>query len=1601
MSSSPRFRNVANLHFGSPSSSATPLDEDVEGDEDFVSIPWRSRPQQNKRKIKGTTHPGATSSSSNDEARTGKERKPKRRGRKKLQKKSTKEFENMLLQSTEKKGLGTSVREKMRRKRERLEKQKKFSNVAAARDEDEEASEGGRPRKGRKKINLEIWSDSEPTSAMKRVKAVPERSTPKYAKRKAAPSVFKDVSSDEEAFFITSSEEEEEEEDDDDDESSEDFGDDMCHDLDGSEKQRKKKKKKSTNEKNKGEETEEEMRVEEEYKIEKLLGCRKAQSSLENGVVSDNGMDFLVKWCYYSYRDVSWMFESKLNAMGMSKKVHGYKRKFGGMPSVDPDNLFPREYLEIERIFATKESEEWVEYGDDDDDQKKKSKTKVEMVRYYYCKWKGLNYSSATWEPESNLTSEDDLKEIARFKAYSNPSPPDNSLMQKECEHLLNTRDKFKDTTGSLDPTIPEFKNGMRLREYQESSFRWMVTNFYKKKNVILGDEMGLGKTAQTIAVLEYARRYKYKYRPSFCVVAPLSTLTHWRREIEKWTDMNAIIFNGNVDDRDKCEKYEFWLNKETGEVKFDILLISYEGIRGHGETILSDFTFEALVVDEGHRLKNIKSATTQSILSMQYDWLLMLTGTPIQNNIKELFGLMHVLSPEAYPDWETFVKEFGLDPVNAGNINHQPTAEQVISIREVLKPRMLRRLKDDVEKIPAKEEIVVKVELSAQQRGYYIAIAEKNVGVLLEGTKTKNTPQLKNLCMELRKVCNHPFLCDGLENDYVERRRSALREGEEMPSQLELLTQSSGKMNFLGKLLSKLKDDGSKVLIFSQFKRVLDILQDYLFLLRLPCERLDGGTAVQKRQDGIDRFNDPEQDSFAFLLSTRAGGVGITLTAADTAIIFDSDWNPQNDLQAMARCHRIGQTKEVKVYRLITNGTYEYELFQSASRKAALDEVLIGGGGDMSDEEEHGNSGYYNEYGENERVNGGKNKKSKKNEAERITVLLQKGLQFARMGEQANEESKKFEDEDIDTILSKRADVKAIGPKKGNAFSTFTFDAREEEDKEKFGNVDPAEYWKTMFPDAARKAEEDKKARKFVDERLIVYGRRNRVNNFGTNLNLSLLESEQTRGRRMNKGGDFDYIPSREKRRDGRNKNCWSQREVKTVYDAIFTYGCPYEDTRRVILSREVQEIAAAGRSEQEIKAVTRSLLGIFDVLRKDGSITAQTLANMDSLFTDVFPRMESMFVDVKKAFENRCDRLVERKHLADLFEKTRADEDYVWKPDEVPTLKDKGEINDTSFLKAQPWYDGCRSTFTGWTVKHDLVLLRGSLEVGYSPWNNTKCKEQLESLFYEKQFGSIFYENTSPPPPPHDSLDLNKFKDIAKWRLRGLLSRMCGGTNAKSGHTSGGISMAIGKLQWTDVLKEKFCSAVEHLMNTNQRIAPNAIFDLMGESDLTSRHVASYLQRVRKGSNPELLELSVRLNKYEERFSGGFMYRGAYHIGSNVQQQQQEFSGGFIYRGQYYMPGSKVQQQQQEQQQERVLSSEEKIQEQSLFFCGERKPYREVKREEEEENEENEVPALARGGGCVNEDSIPKEEVEEEKYEERNEPEIVELISDDDSEE
>ena len=230
-------------------------------------------------------------------------------------------------------------------------------------------------------------------------------------------------------------------------------------------------------------------------------------------------------------------------------------------------------------------------------------------------------------------------------------------------------------------------------------------------------------------------------------------------------------------------------------------------------------------------------------------------------------------------------------------------------------------------------------------------------------GNDSKNLPSLMNIMMELRKCCNHPFLIRGVEQSVLAEiccsdssflsvvaheslsiPPESVHSFQDLPTNLihKYLLATSGKMVLLDKLLPKLRSQGHKVLVFSQMVRMLDIIQDYLILKGYPFERIDGGVKINERQAAIDRFSAPGSDRFIFLICTRAGGFGINLTAADTVIIYDSDWNPQNDIQAQARCHRIGQDKAVKVYRLITNRTYEMEMFQRANLKLGLDKAVL-----------------------------------------------------------------------------------------------------------------------------------------------------------------------------------------------------------------------------------------------------------------------------------------------------------------------------------------------------------------------------------------------------------------------------------------------------------------------------------------------------------------------------------------------------------------------------------------------------------------------------------------------------------------------------------
>ncbi|KAJ1073700.1 hypothetical protein K5549_006938 [Capra hircus] len=253
------------------------------------------------------------------------------------------------------------------------------------------------------------------------------------------------------------------------------------------------------------------------------------------------------------------------------------------------------------------------------------------------------------------------------------------------------------------------------------------------------------------------------------------------------------------------------------------------------------------------------------------------------------------------------------------------PTYEE----KMVLRPFLLRRIKADVEKsLPPKKEVKIYVGLSKMQREWYTRILMKDIDILNSAGKMDKM-RLLNILMQLRKCCNHPYLFDGAEP------------GPPYTTDMHLVT-NSGKMVVLDKLLPKLKEQGSRVLIFSQMTRVLDILEDYCMWRNYEYCRLDGQTPHDERQESINAYNEPNSTKFVFMLSTRAGGLGINLATADVVILYDSDWNPQVDLQAMDRAHRIGQTKTVRVFRFITDNTVEERIVERAEMKLRLDSIVI-----------------------------------------------------------------------------------------------------------------------------------------------------------------------------------------------------------------------------------------------------------------------------------------------------------------------------------------------------------------------------------------------------------------------------------------------------------------------------------------------------------------------------------------------------------------------------------------------------------------------------------------------------------------------------------
>ncbi|KAI4272637.1 MAG: hypothetical protein LQ337_005171 [Flavoplaca oasis] len=462
----------------------------------------------------------------------------------------------------------------------------------------------------------------------------------------------------------------------------------------------------------------------------------------------------------------------------------------------------------------------------------------------------------------------------------------------------------------------PAFVQNGEMRDYQVAGLNWLVSLHENGISGILADEMGLGKTLQTIAFLGYLRHIRGTNGPHLIVV-PKSTLDNWNREFTKWTpEVNILILQGVKDERHQL------INDRLIDEKFDVCITSYEMILRE-KTHLKKFAWEYIIIDEAHRIKNEESALAQIIRIFNSRNRLLITGTPLQNNLHELWALLNFLLPDVFGDSEAFDSWFSNQEADQDTVVQQ--------LHRVLRPFLLRRVKSDVEKsLLPKKEVNLYIGMSDMQVKWYKKILEKDIDAVNGAAgKRESKTRLLNIVMQLRKCCNHPYLFEGAEP------------GPPYTTD-EHLIYNAGKMVMLDKILTRMKKQGSRVLIFSQMSRVLDILEDYCVFREHKYNRIDGSTAHEDRIAAIDEYNSPGSEKFVFLLTTRAGGLGINLTSADIVILFDSDWNPQADLQAMDRAHRIGQTKQVVVFRFVTEQAIEEKVLERAAQKLRLDQLVI-----------------------------------------------------------------------------------------------------------------------------------------------------------------------------------------------------------------------------------------------------------------------------------------------------------------------------------------------------------------------------------------------------------------------------------------------------------------------------------------------------------------------------------------------------------------------------------------------------------------------------------------------------------------------------------
>lgn len=412
-----------------------------------------------------------------------------------------------------------------------------------------------------------------------------------------------------------------------------------------------------------------------------------------------------------------------------------------------------------------------------------------------------------------------------------------------------------------------------------------------------------------------------------FLIVVPNSTCPNWRREIKQWApSLRVVTYFGSSAARRLAYEHELF-PEGSKTLKAHCVVTSYDAAGDDTcRRFFKSVPWQGLIVDEGQRLKSDKTILYSALQSLKIPFTALLTGTPLQNNARELFNLLQFLDEEF--DAKALDLEFA-----------ELTKENIPQLHNLIRPFFLRRTKAEVLSfLPPMGQVIIPVSMSVLQKKLYKSILAKNPDLIKAIFNSGSTvvkserANLSNILMQLRKCLCHPFVY----SQDIEERSTDLEVSHRN------LVEASPKLQLLSILLPKLKERGHRVLIFSQFLDMLDIVEDFLNGLGLLFQRLDGTLSSLDKQKRIDHYNAPDSELFAFLLSTRAGGIGINLATADTVIIMDPDFNPHQDIQALSRAHRIGQKKKVLCFQLMTRASAEEKIVQIGRRKMALDHVLI-----------------------------------------------------------------------------------------------------------------------------------------------------------------------------------------------------------------------------------------------------------------------------------------------------------------------------------------------------------------------------------------------------------------------------------------------------------------------------------------------------------------------------------------------------------------------------------------------------------------------------------------------------------------------------------